>query len=361
MNQQSIFSTTSENNNEKGKVADFRKYYSLNKPRFEKAKAAMENLLNLLAQDVLEHPPKVTGRIKDQTECLKKYERKYQDNQEDDSSINEVITDIIGIRIICIYETDIEKVAGVIRDHLDVIGETDKTSALESQENKFGYKGLHMDVGLDTERSKLPEYKNFAGLRFEIQVRSIVQDAWSEVDHKLKYKKTGIPPNLKRRINRLSALFEIADQEFETIRNETIKLEEKGRESLNTASGAAETDAPVSPFNFRPFVETIFEDAEFPYFKVDNFVEELLRQNTQITFVELKRAIEDNLPRVEEYADYMSNLDHSLNPFTRIRHCIYMSDNNTYCGLMKPGQKTNFDRWLEHGTVHPKEIGAKSN
>ena len=50
-------------------------------------------------------------------------------------------------------------------------------------------------------------------MAFELQIRTIIQDSWSVLDHKIKYKKS-IPGQLKRRINVLSALFELADREF---------------------------------------------------------------------------------------------------------------------------------------------------
>ena len=50
--------------------------------------------------------------------------------------------------------------------------------------------------------------------------RTIIQDSWSVLDHKIKYKKS-IPGSLKRRINVLSALFELADREFRQIRDAT--------------------------------------------------------------------------------------------------------------------------------------------
>ena len=82
---------------------------------------------------------------------------------------------------------------------------------IEETESEFGYKGLHLDLKLDDERKILPEYVGFGDQQFEVQIRTIVQDAWSEVDHKLKYKKE-IPSDIKRRIYRLAALFELADQ-----------------------------------------------------------------------------------------------------------------------------------------------------
>ena len=70
------------------------------------------------------------------------------------------------------------------------------------------------------------EYQRYSNLRFEVQIRTIIQDAWSVLDHKIKYKKS-IPLNMKRRINTLAALFELADREFFSIRQETDNVVQK--------------------------------------------------------------------------------------------------------------------------------------
>jgi ppGpp synthetase/RelA/SpoT-type nucleotidyltranferase len=72
----------------------------------------------------------------------------------------------------------------------------------------------------------LPDANRFKHLKIELQIRTVIQDAWSILDHKIKYKNS-IPQNLKRRINRLSALFEIADDEFLNIQKEISQLERK--------------------------------------------------------------------------------------------------------------------------------------
>ena len=114
-------------------------------------------------------------------------------------------------------------VAEVLTRHFMIIDVTDKTSAVESTEETFGYKGLHMDLALNDEMRALPKYQPYGDCPFEVQIRSLIQDAWSVLDHKIKYKKS-IPSDLKRRINILSALFELADREFKEIRNATVAL-----------------------------------------------------------------------------------------------------------------------------------------
>ena len=237
-------------------------------------------------------------------ECIKKFELKYlKDCEEADGSfiIQEKITDLVGLRVICIYESDISKAAEIIKKNLNVYEITDKTSALEIHENQFGYKGLHLDTGLDKDRKNLPEYSKFSDIRFEIQVRSIVQDAWSEVDHRLKYKKR-VPKNLKRRINRLAALFELADQEFEAIRDNTIHLEAEGQKDTKGKN----LDHALTPFNFGPAIMKFFDGFVFDPLKVDGFVDEILQQNEDITVRNLVDAVETNISKVREYKDYLA-------------------------------------------------------
>lgn len=335
---------------------EFSTYYGENRLLLQQASEALVSLVNLLINRDLKPAPKVIGRVKALSECQKKFELKYLADAEKTGQryeIKEKITDLVGIRVICIYESDIEKVAKILRENMQVLEETDKSSALQIHENQFGYKGLHLDCQLDGNRAVLPEYRDFSTLRFEVQVRSIVQDAWSEVDHKLKYKRR-IPTNLKRRINRLAALFELADQEFEAIRNQTIDLEEKG---ISEAKNSPKEET-LSPFNFLPVASRHFPKFDFEAHKVDGFVDDLLVENEDLTPQLLDDAIAANLGQVQSYVEYLGTMGHKMNPYTQIRHCLYKGNKVLYLNLMRSGPMKNFDRWLEHGTVHPAEIGG---
>jgi hypothetical protein len=69
-------------------------------------------------------------------------------------------------------------------------------------------------------------------LKAEIQIRSILQHAWAEIEHDLGYKsKYSIPFNLRRRFSRLSGLLELADEEFNNLRAELRKYKEKIEDS----------------------------------------------------------------------------------------------------------------------------------
>ena len=289
-------------------------------------------------------------------ECIGKFERKYADEAQGNFHIKDYVTDLLGIRVICIYESDILRVREIIKNNFLVIDVTDKSNALETHDNQFGYKGLHLDVKLSETRLQLPEYKSFRDLKFEIQVRSIVQDAWSEVDHKLKYKKR-IPGDLRRRIYRLAALFELADQEFESIRNLTSQLEASGAKTASSAKSekGKKEPAPLTPFTFLPVAREFFPEYPFEAHAVDGFVDEVLSLAPNYLVSSFRADLEKNLGRVSEYADYLKTQGHKMNPYTRMRHALALADSH-FSRLLFSNHRMNFERWQRYGTVHPAEV-----
>ena len=103
----------------------------------------------------------VEGRVKDVEECIRKFRRKYRAALEERNTPYEIqhwITDLIGVRVVCLYEDEIEKVAHLLQSHFDVIEVTDKVAAVESTEAEFGYKGLHLDLRWNNAQRATPEH-----------------------------------------------------------------------------------------------------------------------------------------------------------------------------------------------------------
>lgn len=344
------------------KVA-FREHYNEKRSLFEDAVASYKTLISLLLADNDKFPtPTVSGRIKNREECINKFSLKYQkkcEEQQDQYEIKDYVSDIIGVRVVCLYESDIQLIKDVIAENFEIISETDKTLALESQDDTFGYKGLHLDMKLSKQRADLPEYRRFSEHPFEVQIRTTVQDAWSILDHKIKYKKS-IPQYLKRRINRMAALFELADQEFENIRNETTKLEQetanqvpaKQSDSLNKSN----TAPALTPFNFMPIVSNAFQTYRFEEYKVDGFVHELTELNPSISAQELDNSLNQNKAVLKQYCDYQQETHlNRLNPYTVVRHALFISDREKYGTLLFDLQRKNFEKWeTVNSTEQPK-------
>jgi ppGpp synthetase/RelA/SpoT-type nucleotidyltranferase len=331
---------------------NFREWYGANSALLRTAEKTFRNLIHLLLSGIDGVPlPKVLSRVKDRDECVKKFQRKYQAELEESETEYEIrnhITDILGVRVVCLYESNIQAVVSALRSSFDVVDVTDKTKELEEKEDRFGYKGLHLDLRLDAKRKKLPEYEKLSEFQFEVQVRTIAQDAWSEIDHKLKYKKD-LPRDLKRRVYNLAGLFELADREFDSIRQATDDLV---AESLRQDSEDGALAEHLSPFNFLRLMKAYFPSYQFEEHKIEGFVDEIRDINPDITYGQVVDAMDDHFDRVQEYRQWsLKNLGRNLNPYTEVRHVLVRSNVAIYEGLLFDRARDNFFRWDVDGSV----------
>lgn len=144
------------------------------------------------------------------------------------------ITDMAGARIITFFPVTITEIDKVINEEFIVIEKSDKNDLLEKEE-RFGYQSIHYLVKLKDERIKLPEYQNCNNLIAEIQVRTILQHAWAEIEHDIEYKTSiTIPKTIKRRFLALAGMLEIADREFQSIQNENEELKSHSRKLVKS-------------------------------------------------------------------------------------------------------------------------------
>lgn len=336
--------------------ARFKEYYAANSSVLRDASDSLRTLLSLLLTDNDDfETPLVTSRVKDRDECIAKFSLKYQSRCEEAGEPYEIrdhITDLIGLRVTCLYESDVPLIRSVLAAGFEVLDETDKTRALETQEGVFGYKGVHLDLRLLSNRRDLPEYRRFRDLKFEVQIRTEVQNAWSVLDHKIKYKKN-IPHALKRRINRLAALFELADQEFLHIRDETRQLEEKATLPQTKGAPATKASAPPAPldtFAFLGMAVSRFPTYTFFDNKADGFVAELLRLDPDLTADAIELVLTKRDEQLHRYRAYQyERFRNRLNPYTTIRHALYAENPEKFSQLLFDLQRATFDRWLaEH-------------
>ena len=336
----------------------FRNYYTDNYELLKDAEEFVRSLItSLLSQAPDLEKPTVISRIKDREESIRKFSRKYQtelEQKQQPYEIKDFITDLLGIRVICLYEREIDTVVEVLRTNFQILDESDKIKKMETTEGTFGYRGFHLDVGVNEARKALPEYGRFSSLRYEVQVRTIIQDAWSVLDHKIKYKKS-IPAPLKRRINTLAALFELADHEFLSIRDKTLDLLQQADAKVEAEAETAKTlpssiplaaeerPASLNVFSFLPVARKHFPDYNFFTLAADGFVQEILKYS-ELTATNLDTLLAEKLPLVQEYRDQSP---YTLNPYTQIRHVLYLSDKNHNRAILFDRQRTNFDDWLK--------------
>jgi len=149
----------------------------------------------------------------------------------------EQILDIVGIRIVVIAQRNIVEICKSVRNALDVIDEEDKAAEL-LKTGQLGYESYHLICRLGKDRAKLDEYNGLCGQPFEIQVRTALQHAWAENEHRIQYKKSK-NPELQKRFLRLAASISSADEEFDRIYeiNERFQINAKAAKEEQIGSG----------------------------------------------------------------------------------------------------------------------------
>ncbi|MBC9006858.1 GTP pyrophosphokinase [Micromonospora aurantiaca (nom. illeg.)] len=189
----------------------FRQKRSLYESLEEEAKFALRSALK--RADIKIHS--LTSRVKDEDGFLEKVERKQYE------APFEQMPDMVGLRVVCLFLSDLKSVDAVIRETFHAMREEDKVNG--GDDASFGYMSLHYECVLGDGYSG-PRYDPINQLGFELQCRTIAMDAWANISHHLAYKgEESIPPELRKDFHAISGLLYVADQHFELFFKEARK------------------------------------------------------------------------------------------------------------------------------------------
>jgi hypothetical protein len=167
------------------------------------------------------------------------------------------ITDQVGIRVITYVHSDVQAVVDLLNDQVSV--HDDRDLGLETaSEGRFGYASRHLLVGLHPAQAAHPAYERLEGRQAQVQIRTVLQHAWAEFEHDIRYKGT-IPEEhvseFDRRFTLAAGLLELADREFSAIRD---RLQEG---STGSDSDSDDDDPRISPRELAAFLAGQYADA----------------------------------------------------------------------------------------------------
>src|SRR5262249_23720633 len=148
----------------------------------------------------------VTSRVKDLQSTLEKIGRKAYTNPKIQ------LTDLSGIRVVTYLEGDVAQVSKIVRSlfEIDEGNSLDRAAILGS--DRIGYRSTHFVCTLGKARATLPENESIGELKFEVQVRTVLQHAWAELAHDRSFKFGAVlPQKIARKLNLHSGLLEIVD------------------------------------------------------------------------------------------------------------------------------------------------------
>jgi|ERR1017187_807098 ppGpp synthetase/RelA/SpoT-type nucleotidyltranferase len=161
------------------------------------------------------------------------------------------ITDSAGVRVVYLYESDRKRIETLIEKEFTIVEKVDKADKTDTE--RFGYGALHYLVKLG-KKSSGARYDDLKDLVCEIQVRTILQDAWAIVAHHLSYKQeSDVPVELRRKLNALSGLFETADGQFNVLKDERARYKRTVRELIRK-EGAGALDGDINLDNLMAYL-----------------------------------------------------------------------------------------------------------
>ena len=152
------------------------------------------------------------------------------------------IGDLLGVRVITFVADDVEIVADLLTEQLVVRDDRD-LGELTASEGRFGYASRHLQVEID-------------GHEVQVQLRTVLQHAWAEFEHDIRYK--GSVPSehaseFDRRFTLAAGLLELADREFSAIRDRL--------RGPAPATGPADDDPRIAARELAAFLAGQYADA----------------------------------------------------------------------------------------------------
>jgi hypothetical protein len=194
--------------------------------------------------------------------------------------------DFVGARVVCLFLDDLQILDNIIRETFLVIGYEDKTNS--SSAEVFGYQAVHYDCQiLPNQRGRY--YEPIKAITFEIQVRTILQDAWASVEHYLGYKgNNSVPDESKRDFGALVGLFHLADKTFQQIKYTSARLDSDAETVMRRVSASGQStgvaadvaDVSINRSTVKALLRQLFpEHRASDDLSYSDFVEELTQSD----------------------------------------------------------------------------------
>ena len=186
----------------------------------------------------------------------------------------EDVTDVLGLRVVMLFEDQVDLLAQRLQAAgVPILRQygVDKRKQLEP--STFGYRSLHV---ICTAPAELDVHPMVRAWPFEVQLRSVLQHAWAEVEHGLGYKAHyEVPAPFRRRLARVAGLLELADAEFlelrrskerydaemrdlEALASEDVALDAQSLQALARTGRVAELDLEIAHRLEKPLSPTLY-------------------------------------------------------------------------------------------------------
>lgn len=210
--------TNTEKNAQK-LTKELRRLYNDKMPAFQRAKKKLRQNLNKVVKSIEDRDlvrAKVVGlRIKDFDSFRSKVMRKSWSAEESMA----VCSDLVGGRVVCNNVEDVRRFAELLKENsADVRPLIDEEDFILQPQEK-GYRALHLELKLNANESTF----DYEIVPCEVQIRTLLQDAWAQLAHDDIYKQKNLPEDLEARATDLAEVLAAADRIAGNIRSRAMQ------------------------------------------------------------------------------------------------------------------------------------------
>lgn len=191
--------------------------------KYQFAKDVLETELDILLKEYeyvngynpVEH---VKSRIKSSESAIKKLEKKGYSITS--SNVVKYVHDMIGIRIVCSFLSDVSQIVEVIKK--SKLFQIKEECDYIKKPKDSGYISYHLNVLVPIHLMDTTEY-----IEAEIQIRTIAMDFWASLDHKLRYKTPNeLPEEIIKEVYDCSNVIKELDCKMEKLHTKIKKQQE---------------------------------------------------------------------------------------------------------------------------------------
>lgn len=316
--------------NESIRIENFKNWYEKNESKYnEAANFVHDKILNYIKKQKFNvansyaRAKTVDSVYKKAKKMVKRdgeYTLKYSDPQNQ-------IKDFSGVRIIVYLASDIKVVTDAVerlfKDHILYDDSGNKIDLLG--EDKVGYLSIHYVVTIDTNEL---EYAHLKGIKCEIQIRTVLQDAWAQVFHDRLYKGSigsTDDSSIVRKTNLLSGSLELIDGQIDEI----VKYYDSKNGNLSKKAYQELLNEVISENTLSEYCESLLNGKVEKYYSYRK-VKELLSSIGIETIRELDYCVN------EEFINEIKNLSITITIDRLVRYILFLSNyedffSNTDC------------------------------
>lgn len=209
------------------------------------------------------------------------------------------IHDLIGVRVTTYHSTEIPRIIEALTEVFEVRRSVDKTAQTRVS-GSFGYGSHHLILRVPPAQVT-PVLQAYAEQEFEVQIRTVLQHAWAEFEHDIRYKRRGntgkLAPEVDRAFTLAAGLIELADQQFDLI---------AAQQSTTDTTAPIDLDVKFTAETL-PGIIALLHGNTIPQSRLEHYhwLEELLHAHGLTTVAQLTELMSPaNLERVKTALHY---------------------------------------------------------